>query len=267
MPRRIPTAKGRFVDLGPLDGPAIHGRRVRAYVPSAPGERSAPRRPVLVLFDGQNVFEDEGSFAGGWHAHGAVDRLAAMGRVRDPDGRREDAVAPVVLAVDHAGVERIHELGAPDNPRLDGLLDWIAQRVLPAAHARLSLGYGPSMHLLGGASLGGLAALYGHFRRPEVFGGALALSPSLGFDGGRVFDFVRAQPNPYRSRVYLDCGRREAGGRLVGATTSMGEQLRARGWTDRGALRVMVRVDAKGRHDEASWRRRLPKALRFAFGP
>jgi hypothetical protein len=30
--------------------------------------------PTLYLFDGQNVFGDEGSFAGGWHTHAAVDR-------------------------------------------------------------------------------------------------------------------------------------------------------------------------------------------------
>jgi predicted alpha/beta superfamily hydrolase len=267
MPRRISTARGRFVDLGRLDGHQIFGRRVRAYVPHAPGEHTQPRRPVLVLFDGQNVFGDEGSFAGGWHADAAVDRLAALGRVRDPDGRRGEIVAPVVLGVDHAGADRIDELGAPSNPRLDRLLDWIVDRVLPTAHAKLSLGYGPSMHFLGGSSMGGLAALYGHFRRPEVFGGALAQSPSLWFKSRGVIEFVGAQPNPYRSRVYLDCGRGEAGGRLAAAVSSMGEAFRARGWGDRGDLRVMVRVEAKGKHDEASWRRRLPKALRFAFGP
>jgi enterochelin esterase-like enzyme len=267
MPRRTPTATGRFVDLGPLDGHGVEGRRVRAYVPRAPGEQTPPERPVLVLFDGQNVFDDEGSFAGGWHAHGAVDRLAAMGRVRDPSGRRGDAIAPVLLGVDHAGAARIEELGAPANPRLDRLLDWIVERVLPAAHARLSLGYGPSRHFLGGSSLGGLAALYGHFRRPEVFGGALALSPSLWFRSRGVFEFVGSQPNPYRSRIYLDSGKKEAGGRLATAVASMGELLSARGWSDRGDLRLMLRVEAKGRHDEASWRRRLPRALRFAFGP
>ncbi len=267
MPRQTLTAKGQFVDLGPLDGHTIVGRRVRAYVPRAPGEREPPRRPVLVLFDGQNVFDDHGSFAGGWHAHAAVDRLAAMGRVRDPYGRRGDVVAPVVLGVDHAGADRIQELGAPDNPRLDRLLDWIVDRVLPAAHAKLALGYGPSMHFLGGSSMGGLAALYGHFRRPEVFGGALAHSPSLWFKSRGVFAFVGGEPNPYRSRVCIDCGRDEAGGRLAAAVTSMGDALRARGWSDRGDLRLMVRVEAKGKHDEASWRRRFPKALRFAFGP
>ena len=62
---------------------------------------------------------------------------------------------------------------------------------------------------LGGASLGGLAALYGHFRAPELFGGALAMSPSLWVADRAIFPFVEARPKPTYTRVYLDCGARE----------------------------------------------------------
>jgi hypothetical protein len=47
----------------------------------------------------------------------------------------------------------------------------------------------------------------------------------------------------------------------------MGDGLKRRGWQTAGDLRVAVSIDPKGKHDEASWRRRLPKALRFAFAP
>jgi predicted alpha/beta superfamily hydrolase len=267
MPRLRPTTNGRLFDLGRFDGNGIFGRRVRAYVPRAPGEVTPPARPVLVLFDGQNVFDDEGSYAGGWYAQLAADRLAAMGRLRGPDGRRGDALAPVVLAVDHPGADRIDELGAPGNRKLDALLGWVVERVLPAAHAELSLGQGPAVHILGGSSLGGLAALYGHFRRPDTFGGALAMSPSLWFKSRGIFDFVRSQPNPFASRIYLDCGRREGRGSVATSVEAMAEQLRSRGWSDRGKLRVTARIDANGTHSEASWRRRLPGALRVVFGP
>jgi predicted alpha/beta superfamily hydrolase len=268
MARSSSTTKAHVLELGHFHGHGIHGRRVRAYVPRAPQEVTPPiRRPVLLLFDGQNVFGDDGSFAGAWHAAEAVDRLAAMGKVRDPEGRRRNFVAPVVLALDHPGAARIDELGAPKNLKLDGLLALVTDQILPAAHAKLSLGYGPSMHVLGGSSMGGLAALYGHFRRPDVFGGALAMSPSLWFQNRGIFDFVRSQSNPYKSRVYLDCGTRESGGRLAVEVSSLHDHLRSRGWSDRGDLRVAVRLDAKGTHNEASWRRRLPKALRTMFGP
>lgn len=44
--------------------------------------------------------------------------------------------------------------------------------------------------------MGGLAALYAHFRRPDVLGAALCMSPSLRFAERRIFDFVAAQPVP-----------------------------------------------------------------------
>ncbi len=178
--------------------------------------------------------------------------------------------APVVIAVDHGGAERIAELGAPGSAKLAAFIDLVVDRVLPAAHARFSLAYGPSAHYVAGSSMGGLAALYMHFKRPEVFGGAIAMSPSLWFARRGIFEFVAKEPNPYRSRVYLDAGAREAGGRLVPLVQTMGSALEGRGWRRGGSvgdLRVVVHVDPRGTHQEVCWRRRLPKALRFVFGP
>lgn len=242
--------QGTFVDLGTFSAGAITDRRARMYVPS----RTRDKPGVLVMADGQNAFGDEGSFAGGWHAHEGVERVALASR-------------PVIIAIDHGGGERISELGAPNSPKLASFVELVVDRVLPAAHARMSLGYGPGAHYVCGSSMGGLFALYMHFRRPEVFGGAIAMSPSLFFQRRAIFDFVAKEPNPYRSRVWLGAGEREAGGRLVPLVQTMSESLSRRGWRNDGDVRVTVSVDPKGKHDEASWRRRLPKALRFVFGP
>ncbi len=201
------------------------------------------------MLDGQNVFGDEGSFAGGWHAHEAAAKVA---------------VAPVIVAVEHGGVERIAELGAPSSPKLAALIDLIVERIVPEARARTPIRQGACF--VAGSSMGGLAALYMHFRRPDVFGGAIAMSPSLWFDRRSIFTFIDAQTNPYKSRIYLDAGAREAGGRLVTLTEAMAERLRARGWADEGDLRISSVVDPRGTHTEKAWRRRLPKALRFVFG-
>jgi len=253
--RAVPSS-GRFVELGTFEGAGLSARRARAYVPRSRSRGQAdPPRPVLVLFDGQNVFEDEGSFAGGWHAHRAVDRLGAT------------FLAPTIVAVDHGGAERIEELGAPSSPKLAALVELLVDRVLPAAREKVPLLEGPAACFIGGSSMGGLAALYTHFRRPEVFGGALSMSPSFWFEQRGIFDFVGKQPNPWRSRVYLDAGAREGRGRLVELVSEMARHLEGRGWSTGGDLRVFFRADPKGTHNEAHWRRRLPKALRFLFAP
>jgi predicted alpha/beta superfamily hydrolase len=230
---------------------------VRAYVP--PALPFDIPRPVLVLFDGQNVFGDEGSYSGGWHAHAAIDRLVAS-RV---------AVAPVLVAVDHGAEERIDELGpwfdGKQGGRLDVLLDLIVGQVLPVARVRFPIVSGPEGVIVGGSSMGGLAALYAHFRRPEVFGGALCMSPSFWFARRAILRFVAEEPTPFHSRVYVDAGLGEGQGRVAPLCEELVAHLRARGWADAGPLAVCLRIDPKGTHSERHWRRRLPKALRFLF--
>ena len=64
----------RFIDLGIARSPEGTTHALRAYVPQVGGPGP---RPLLVMFDGQNIFEDHGSYSGGWHAHEAVEKLGA----------------------------------------------------------------------------------------------------------------------------------------------------------------------------------------------
>lgn len=235
--------------LGPFDVPGLSPRLVRVHRPPSfvPGPA-----PVVVLFDGQNVFDDGPSFAGGWHLHHTAPRLATQ--------RRE---APVVIGIDHGGVERIHELCPYPGPRTRGLLDpllaWMTGWLLPRLAQQLGLSAPTARRVIGGSSLGGLAALYAHHRHPGLFGGALCMSPSLWAGGARLFELVARAPRPPESRIYLDMGRHEGPGMLAGAGR-MAELLAAKGYS-RTSLRF--REDPRGRHREADWRRRAPSALRF----
>ena len=106
------------------------------------------------------------------------------------------------------------------------------------------------------------AALYAHFRHPEVFGGALCMSPSFWMARQAIFGFVEGRPTPSISRVYLDCGAREARGRMLPIVARMADHLKGRGYPE-GQL--LWRPDSRGQHSERHWRRRAPRALRFMF--
>lgn len=248
-PRRIP--RGSFIDLGVFND----GHRVRAYVPH--GHVHARPRPTLYLFDGQNVFGDEGSFAGGWHAHEALDRFAVL----------KKPVAPVIVAVDHGSEKRIDELtpwrDGNKGGRADEFLGWMVSDLIPLAQRSVGLRTDAEATFIGGSSLGGLAAMYAHFKFPQAFGGALSMSPSFWFARRKIFEFIGAQPLPWHSRIYLDSGAREGRGMMIRHAKDMANLLAGRGY---GADRLMWRPDAKGTHSERHWRRRLPKALRFLFG-
>jgi len=239
--------------LGPFEVPGLAPRRVRVYLP----RDYTPARPALALymFDGQNVFDDAPSFSGGWHLHEAVERLARTGRS-----------VPVAVGIDHGSAARIQELspfeilGKPGQASL--LLDWTTGSLMPALTAELGLVPGPLGAMVGGSSMGGLCALWSHFHYPHAFGGALAMSPAFWIADRAIFADIRKQPTPELSRIYLDAGGREDKGRLIPLVAAMAIRLADRGYD---ADHLMWRPDARGSHNEASWRRRLPKALRFLY--
>ncbi|HXO25772.1 MAG TPA: alpha/beta hydrolase-fold protein [Thermoanaerobaculia bacterium] len=244
---------GEIQILGPLAVPGHAPRLVRVYLPST-FTPDAPRF-ALYMFDGQNVFDDHPSFAGGWHLHLAVEKLAR--------GKRP---APIVVAIDHGGSKRIDELSPFEMPGgaggLDGLLDWIVDSLTPRLAAELPLIPGPVGAVVGGSSMGGLAALYAHFRKPRAFGGALVMSPSFWVQDGEILRWVPAQPTPELSRIYLDCGVREGRGTLLPQVAAMAAHLASRGYDPD---HLLFRPDPRGSHSEASWRRRLPRALHFFY--
>lgn len=239
--------------LGPFEVPGLAQRLIRVYLP----RDYTPERPSFALytFDGQNVFDDAPSFSGGWYLHEAVERLTRAGRP-----------VPVTIGIDHGGEGRNHELSPYELFEKPGqapvFLDWVTDTLMPALTSELNLIPGPFGAVIGGSSMGGLCALWSHFHYPHAFGGALVMSPSFWVADQAIFADVADQPTPEVTRIYLDAGAREDKGRLIPVVDAMAAHLAGRGYDND---RLMWRPDAKGRHDEASWRRRLPKALRFLY--
>lgn len=255
--RSVPPAPGSFVTLGPLSIAGMEPERtVRVFLPEGFSRTPPAERRTLLLFDGQNVFDDEGSYAGGWHAHEAARRLR----------RARGVVAPAIVAVPHGGEARIAELSPFSHGshvgRADVFLDGVVRGLVPILRAHLGLASGALDTFVGGSSMGGLAALYAHFRYPDTFGGALAMSPSLWVASPAIFAYIEGCPTPFFSRVYLDCGGREAAGRMLPLVRRMASLLEGRGY---GPERLLFRADPRATHSEVHWRRRLPRALRFLF--
>jgi predicted alpha/beta superfamily hydrolase len=226
------------------------------YLP--PGyDQNGQSYPVAYVFDGQNIFGDEGSFAGGWHLDHALNVRATLGKV-----------VPIVVGIHH-GTQRQEEL-APwpieegHKARGDALLDWVVGPLAKMVDEDLRVLKGPENTMIGGSSLGGLLAMYGFFRHNDVFGKALCMSPSLWVNEGQIFHHVakaRCGGNP---KIYLDCGAHEAEGIVIEHAEWMADMLDRKGFTE--GYHFMWRPDPRGHHDEKSWRRRLPRALRYLYG-
>lgn len=254
MTARARAAAGRLERIGHFPLPGGRGERgVRVYLP--PGPTPAGGRPLLVLFDGQNVFDDQPSFAGGWHAHAAVDRLGAR--------------APIVAGVEHGHAARIDELSPFATRQSRGeaasFVGWVAGEIVPALRRSLPIAPGPDAVVIGGSSMGGLAALFAALCFGGTFGGgALCMSPSFWFADRAILSLASEAALPPGARVYLDAGEREGRGHLAPLVREAAERLFRRGCAPE---RLRLVVDSRGAHNERSWGRRLPGALRFFYGP
>lgn len=242
----------RVHNFGVFRIPWLRGPRiVRVYVP--PASHDPP--PVLYMFDGQNIFDDETSHSGGWHLHHAARDLRPRG-----------GVAPLVVGIDHGGPWRIRELSPfrihHQRGQAPHLVRWIVEELAPLIRRSFQVRRDRAGTAIGGSSMGGLAAFYAHLHRPDVFGAALCMSPSFWVAEAKVQAWVRRRPRPRVSRLYLDTGAHEP--RVRPATERMVELLRGRGW---GPERLRFVFDPEGTHHESAWRRRAPGALEFLFAP
>ncbi len=238
--------------LGPFRVPWLTGaRHVRVFVPRP--LRPGTRLPVLYMFDGQNIFDDGPSFSGGWHLHTTAQSLAASGHTM-----------PVIVGIDHGGVQRMNELGpfacSMSRGQLPKLIGWMRKTLMPQIARDYPVRDDVAGTAIGGSSLGGLAALHTHFRHPDLFGAALVMSPSLWLARGKMFRELAKMPTPWTSRIYLDAGRHEH--RIYRDAERLASELRTRGY---GPDRLLWRPDPQGRHSESHWCRRAPMGLQFLF--
>ena len=250
-------ATGTLINLGNFHVPSLpEALEVTVYLP--PGyDASDSIYPLAIFFDGQNMFDDENSYRGGWQLHRLLDYRACRGER-----------VPIVAAIYTSGWSRAAILSPwprDDAPGLgDQTLDWITRWLVPTLRSELRITPGPEHVLLGGASLGGLLSLYGFFRHPDQFGKVAAMSPSLGVSEGHhgpVFSYV-SEASRTGGRIYLDAGERECEcTSIMRHTGEMASLLMHKGY--REGIDLLQRADPDGAHDEASWKRRLPGAIQF----
>ena len=219
-------------------------RLVRVLLPAGYSEtRSQPYR-LLILHDGQNLFEE-----------GRADSTAPGARI-----------PPLIVAgIDHAGANRINEFtptpdGRPAAGRAAEYGRLVIVDLLPRLAADFHVREDADGLALGGSSMGGLVTLWIAMTYPGRFGRLLVMSPSLWWDRRVVLREWRRHPLEPLPRIWLDAGRQE-GAAVTRDARELHKLLRRQ---SRTAVRYLE--DPHGDHSEASWGRRLPEALEFLYG-
>lgn len=233
-------------------------RDIAIWMPPGAAVNPNERYPVMVLHDGQNLFDPKTSFIPGhsWNAHRTVAKLIRIGRipplvlvgVSNTGEHRIDEYTPTRDAVRKAG-------GKSDlygRMIVEELLPWLVRnhRTLP----------GPRNTALGGSSLGGLATLTIGLQRPDVFGALAAFSPSVWWDRRWIFRMVGKMPTRTHQRIWLDMGTKEGPGMLEVAR-DFRDALVAKGWQQDVDLGYYEAKNAM--HTERAWGRRVGRMMEF----
>lgn len=238
-----------------LESPQLGNRRTLwLRLPSSYFD-SERRYPLIVMHDGQNLFDEATSFIGQeWRVDETLLGL-------------EPGFEAVVVGIENTGPGRFHEYNPwIDNTRADAYLAFVAETVLPlvraACHGRVL--DDPAQTSIIGSSLGALISLYAFFERRDVFGLCGALSPPTWF--GHVVPYLERKAF-VGGKLYVDHGKRVRAFRGDNADTGCdGEAvcgtLHRLGYQPGRDL--FYHAD-DGPHSECAWAGRLPTALTLLY--
>jgi isoamylase len=223
-------------------------RDVDIYLPAS-YDSGRRRYPVVYMQDGQNLSDPSTAFAGTWQLDGRLRDLAAHG------------IEPIVVGVHHTR-ERLAEYSPfPDRTHHGGsgasYVTFLADTLKPRIDRQFRTRRMATYTVIAGSSMGGLISLFAWFRRPDVFGHAAVLSPSLWYGRERLFAFLESARLP-RGRLHLDGGTAE-GAETLRDTRALKWLLEENGIGDR----LSYLEDRGARHEEAAWSRRIGGALEF----
>lgn len=259
------TTKRRLQPLGKLhrhkdfrSDRLAHARDLIVWTPPGYDLDDEQRYPVVVMHDGQNLFDPKTSYIPGntWAAHRSVSRLIWAG----------DLPRMILVGVNHTGEHRIDEYTPTRDAhqkrggRAEAYGNLIVEDLLPWVAANYRTLEGPRNTALGGSSLGGLATLAIGLRRPDVFGALAAFSPSIWWDKRWIIRMVQGLPARTDQRIWLDMGQKE-GPHMLHLARHLRDALVGKGWIEGEDLGY---YEARhGKHTERAWGRRFGPALTF----
>lgn len=242
---------------------------VLVYLPPGFSESDPWRYPVLYLHDGQNVFDEKSAVFGvEWGVDEAAEKLIY-----------DQKMQPLIIVAVANSPERIalytpfrdEQMGGGRGKEfrhfmIEELKLWVDQTYPTSRKARDTA--------IAGSSLGGLSSLFMSWTRPDVFGKAAALSPSLWWGGrGLITRIASDEPKTRPQLLWVDMGTEESSvDENENGVPDVIDDLRAlRAVLLQKGYKLGVDLYYKevegATHDEVSWAARIADVLATLFPP
>lgn len=233
-------------------------RKIHLYVPPYYYE-SDKRYPVMYMFDGHNLFEDDyATYGTSWGLEAYLDQS-------DLD------MIVVGIECPHEGNSRLAEYSpcyfeSPWNSQIingygDKFMDWVIYNLKPFIDANYRTLPQRETTAVGGSSMGGLMALFTGIAYNNYVSKVASLSPSISICRDylmRGMEQVDIYPD---TRVFFSYGEDEI--KKFNMTLDDAEFF-SEAFVKDGA-ETMLYVQPKGKHNEASWAKQNPTYLDFLW--
>jgi len=182
----------------------FQNRDLVVYTPPSYFENTLkPFTNVLIMHDGQNLFNESTSFDGSWMCQDTIDVMVYVGHMEEI----------IIVGVDNTD-DRINEYTySYDNTVKSGgkgnlYLDFLQQTVVPIIQKdfRVQITSSTNLGILG-SSLGGIISCYAGWTRNSIFGKAGCMSSSFWWNNEDFNNVILNKFSPpLELMVYLDSG-------------------------------------------------------------
>ncbi len=232
--------------------PSLTKRKERkAYIYLPVGYDEDGEYPVIYMFDGHNLFDDnEATYGKSWGLADYLDYtntqviIAAVECNQEGNGRLEE-YTPISFEDDEFGC--IKAKGKK-------YMDWLVKKFKPFIDANFATNPDREHTAIGGSSMGGLMTLFALAKYNKYFSRGAALSPSLWVADGEIPPFLKEGKLGKDTILYTDYGSEEFKNhpkqRKVFAETCA--------YLIEQGVNVTARVVKGGTHCEASWEKAIP---------
>ncbi len=245
---------GNVVYHQSIKGEGLQDRDLVVWLPPGYDTEPGQRYPVLYMHDGQNIFDPETSYAGvDWAIDEAVDGLIRAGTIE-----------PMIVVGIYNSKDRTPEYSPGEKGT--AYMNFVISVVKPLIDTTYRTRPERQHTLVGGSSSGGTISFMLAWDHPEVFAGAICMSPAFKVGPGMdftEFDFIdyfkTTRENPRDVFFYIDNGGVELDGILQPGIEEMLASLELWGFEE-GKDWVFIH-DPAAKHFESAWAKRFPDAL------
>ena len=204
--------------------------------------------PVVYMFDGQNLFDNETSFVGEW----GVDEYL--------DQSHSDLI---IVGIEHGNRKRLEELTPFPNHqygggKADAMIDFIIKTLKPRIDSSYRTKTDARYTSIAGSSLGGLSSFYAAWKHPDVFGNAGVFSPSFWINP-ELFDDVRDGTISTKTRFFFTVGTAESE-TMVPDLEKMVSLLVQKGMS---LNKIQTTIVEDAEHNETFWSSQLPSFMEW----